>query len=467
MPPSANHCSPISFFPSIPDGKRCGETIRSIFDTAANPDKIVVGVIEQNDPEDDFCLSVYCGFYGVKTIRKQKIRTDMTKIIVEEGRTKCPRFDQIRLLAVFNVAAKGPADARALTRKIVGNEEFCLQVDAHTTFRQDWEKEAIEEWKKVGNEFAILSTVPADIAEKSDYEGWTATKSGEVPRQCLVTVAENDTPEYSSPADGKVVNLEKPLLSHAWSAAFSFAKCHIEETAPYDPFIPYVFGVEQFSRFARFWTRGYDVYTPTKNFIYHDYSSNGHDIKEWFRQRRERLRNESLHRVHTMLQIPGGDSSETAQANLGVYGLGRRRTIQQLMDFVGIDLVKKTGNRGHINCANKAWVPYDASTSPMANMFERATDLDPQPEFPLRDQLVFYQQVDQQGEVHEELVIAEQKEAMTPLVHTTVSSDPPASTLFILWIFGLIVWCAYFINIRGNGVTHSQARKKKGGTKDV
>ena len=152
--------------------------------------------------------------------------------------------------------------------------------------------------------------------------------------------------EYSSPADGKVVNLEKPLLSHAWSAAFSFAKCHIEETAPYDPFIPYVFGVEQFSRFARFWTRGYDVYTPTKNFIYHDYSSNGHDIKEWFRQRRERLRNESLHRVHTMLQIPGGDSSETAQANLGVYGLGRRRTIQQLMDFVGIDLVKKTGNRG-------------------------------------------------------------------------------------------------------------------------
>ena len=139
---------------------------------------------------------------GVKTIRKQKIRTDMTKIIVEEGRTKCPRFDQIRLLAVFNVAAKGPADARALTRKIVGNEEFCLQVDAHTTFRQDWEKEAIEEWKKVGNEFAILSTVPADIAEKSDYEGWTATKSGEVPRQCLVTVAENDTPVSSFQPNG-------------------------------------------------------------------------------------------------------------------------------------------------------------------------------------------------------------------------------------------------------------------------
>lgn len=46
------------------DGKRCGETLRSIFETAKDPDKVVVGVIEQNDPEDEFCLSVYCGFYG-------------------------------------------------------------------------------------------------------------------------------------------------------------------------------------------------------------------------------------------------------------------------------------------------------------------------------------------------------------------------------------------------------------------
>jgi hypothetical protein len=57
--------------------------------------------------------------------------------------------------------------------------------------------------------------------------------------------------------DGKAENLQKPLLSHAWSAGFSFSKCHLEESAPYDPFTPYVVGVEPFARFARFWTRGY------------------------------------------------------------------------------------------------------------------------------------------------------------------------------------------------------------------
>jgi len=52
-------------------------------------------------------------------------------------------------------------------------------------------------------------------------------------------------------------DLKKPVLSHAWSAAFSFAKCHLEESAPYDPFAMYAMPIEQFTRYARFWTRGY------------------------------------------------------------------------------------------------------------------------------------------------------------------------------------------------------------------
>ena len=46
------------------DGKRCAETIRSIFENAKDPDKVIIGVIEQNSPEDDFCLAVYCDHYG-------------------------------------------------------------------------------------------------------------------------------------------------------------------------------------------------------------------------------------------------------------------------------------------------------------------------------------------------------------------------------------------------------------------
>ena len=119
----------------------------------------------------------------------------MTKIIVVEDREeKCPRFKQIRHVAFFNVASSGPNSARALTRKIVGNEEFCMQIDAHTTFVPNWDEIAKNEWINAKNEFAIISNAPAPLADMNEYESWTGSKSGQVPRQCLVRFADNEIP---------------------------------------------------------------------------------------------------------------------------------------------------------------------------------------------------------------------------------------------------------------------------------
>jgi len=394
-------------------------------------------------------------------------------MVVEGREEKCPRFHQIRQVSFFNIAASGPAGARALTRKVVGNEEYCLQIDAHTDFVPQWDALAKADWKKIGNEFAIISTVPASKADMPDYENWTGGKNGEVPRQCLVRIADNDIPEFPSPTEGKATGLETPLLSHAWSAAFSFSKCHIEETAPYDPFTQYVFGAEQFSRFARFWTRGYDVYTPTKNIVYHDYTNNGHDIKEWFKQRRERVRKQGLLRTKTFLGIEGpeGVSMEVAHANLGIYGLGKRRSLKQLQDFVGIDLTKRQGNKG-TSCAVMSWVPYDASVSPIEHLYDKATDLDPQPEFTLRSEFNFY--IESEPEEDKFMVIDAdpiQEQDALPVANTTVTAggSPPFMMLLMLWIFGLIVWCMVFVN-NGSSSRPGKKRafkKKAGGVKDV
>ena len=153
---------------------------------------------------------------------------------------------------------------------------------------------------------------------------------------------------YPPRGDGKVQDLSQPLLAHSWSAGFSFSKCHLEESAPYDPFTPYVMGVEQFARYARFWTRGYDVYTPTQNIVYHNYQENpdGHGTMEWMKQRRERFRQQSLRRIKSYLQLPTGGGNDGHQeeqvdenlSNLGIYGLGKRRTLKQMADFIGITM---------------------------------------------------------------------------------------------------------------------------------
>ena len=46
------------------DGERCAETIKSIFENAKNPDKIMVGLIEEAAPEDKYCLEQYCDNQG-------------------------------------------------------------------------------------------------------------------------------------------------------------------------------------------------------------------------------------------------------------------------------------------------------------------------------------------------------------------------------------------------------------------
>lgn len=42
------------------DGERCAQTIKSVFENAKNPDKVIVGLIEEAEPNDILCLEQYC-----------------------------------------------------------------------------------------------------------------------------------------------------------------------------------------------------------------------------------------------------------------------------------------------------------------------------------------------------------------------------------------------------------------------
>ena len=100
----------------------------------------------------------------------------------------------------------------------------------------------------------------------------------------------------------------------------------------------------------------YDVYTPTRSLVFHSYQPQpeNHGINEWFKQRRDRIRTRSLLRIKTTIEVKGGDPSDTFKANMGIYGIGKRRSLAQLNDFVGINLAEGTGN-AQVNCFVGAW----------------------------------------------------------------------------------------------------------------
>lgn len=150
-------------------------------------------MVEQNAPEDKFCLEAYCETYGASTVKRERIRADMVKVVAKgDQQSTCPHFNQIRLVAFYHIAAKGPMHARSMNRKSLGNEEFCMQVDAHTTFVQNWDTMVVEEWKATENEFGVISTAPAPKAHMSDY--LDGDKVGAVPRQCKVFWRDNGFP---------------------------------------------------------------------------------------------------------------------------------------------------------------------------------------------------------------------------------------------------------------------------------
>jgi hypothetical protein len=97
--------------------------------------------------------------------------------------------------------------------------------------------------------------------------------------------------------------------------------------------------------------------------------------------------------------------------------------------------------------------------------------LDPQPEFPLRTELTFYEEIEQpvglQIDLGQDPVLEIRK---VKAVHGSDSNEFPVFTILILWVFGLVVWCALFVHQGGSTKQKKKRRKKKGSSdtfKDV
>ena len=235
----------------------------------------------------------------------------------------------------------------------------------------------IEMFHRAKNDYAVLTTYVADI-EQND------TDPTNVPQLCMVEMSNT----WRNLGTKFCERLLRPKLQNvAWGAGLSFNKCHAELNVPYDPFLPNVFNGEELSRGIRFFTHGYDMYTPDKVLVTHDY--HGHqsnpNVHTWGRKQNDALlrggdRDEkdlssdmSIF-MDKILQIsPSVTPNGTDRLNvlMGItknpsafakiapsrYGLGDRRTLQDSIEFSGFDPVKRKMTKN--TCGNLAWVPFE------------------------------------------------------------------------------------------------------------
>lgn len=323
----------------------CPHTLFNAYSKAMYPKRLSIGVVQQNAPGDIDCFDEYCNL-----------------MLTSMGRTysgkpsDCPYSENIRMLRVPSTQAKGPTWGRAKAAGLLRDEEFCMQTDAHMDFVPYWDVHLMGMWASTGNEYAVLSTYVADSTQLQFNLDGKAGLNGlhEVPHLCMVTL---------DGAHGLVRvwgtkcarNLPKPKLTNAvWGAGLSFSKCHAERKAVYDPHTPFIFDGEEFSRAVRFWTWGYDIYTPNRVFVVHNYKQSQSDRNhfDWYRSvpdPKEGTVEQSVFRLKTLFEIAGGEPRPADRLRLhqSKYGLGDRRTFDQVIQFSGID------TRGHRILANR------------------------------------------------------------------------------------------------------------------
>ncbi|RHY62733.1 hypothetical protein DYB38_010815 [Aphanomyces astaci] len=304
---------------SFRDGSRCGYTIFTGLQRATYPSRVHFGVVDQLDDGDESCLDAYC-----------KLARDAWP-----DHRDCRYKKQITVDTRQASTSRGPSVARHYQQALVGDQDFCLQLDAHSIFTRDWDSRLVQEWGRANNEMAVLTTYLHAYSPSYVDEMGTNIDPGQYPHLCTTVRGGNKC--VRNEGASMLLGAEQPQLSALWGAGLSFSKCHAETRVRIDPHTLWMFDGEEFLRASHLWTYGYDMYSPSISVIYHNYSS--------------------VPERHTVgLSVFGPVDEE----DLNLYQYGPVRSFEQYLAFAGIDLATDTPDRG--SCKQLRWQPYQDAT---------------------------------------------------------------------------------------------------------
>lgn len=295
----ASFCDPLLAF-----------TLRSAHERAADPSRLVFGVVEQALPGE---------------------ATDFAEPWAEA---------QARWLRVDALQSRGACWARALAMSLYQDEAWFLQLDSHMWFDEGWDERLLHwaRWAAERHPRHLLTCYPnaftmVDGAPQVQLAGTSV----------LAHVVRDDSRfEADHPLlsfEGVPVDSDEPLPGLHLGAGCLFAPGRFVRELPYDPQL-YFLGEEQ-SLALRAYTRGWDILHPPAMPIYHQYlGAETARLLHWSPQVQARralswqaLADAGRRRLRALLW---------EGADLGVYGLGTVRTLADYAAFSGIDYAARS-----------------------------------------------------------------------------------------------------------------------------
>lgn len=276
-------------------------TIEDCLRKAKYPDNLVFGICLQSE-EDDNCLDNY-------------------------------KHNKQFIIKHINWSeARGPAYARGIIYDMFSDEDYFFQIDCHTRFFDNWDENIINcfnECKKINNK-AIISHYPVNINDMGKKNNTIVNIS---------TVRCIDI-NMGIKTHGRHVNVTScPTKSWGISAAMLFFDKIAHRDIPFDKDI--YFGLqfeEQVVLAARYWTNGYDIFTPNKHIIATEYLTNINRQKKKV-PRISKLQKETYDRLCHIMKLKYNSKYDDTQNSR----LGNERTIEDYYKMLQIyNKVKET-----------------------------------------------------------------------------------------------------------------------------
>lgn len=253
---------------------------------------------------------------------------------------KTLKHKNFTILKIPHEKSKGVCWARSLIQEKYNNEAYVLQLDSHHRFVKNWDDICIKQIKslqKKGHKKPILTAyLPSyepnnDPAERVNIP-WELKFDRFLPQGPAM-------PQPESIDDWK--KLKKPVGARLYSAHFIFTIGDYYKEVLYDPGL--YFHGEEVSLAIRAYTHGYDIFHPHKLIAWHHYTRVGFsrhwdDVKDW-----EPSNEKSFRRYRKMVGLEDNDE------DLGIYGLGTERTLDDYIKYSGIDVRNKKVHKKVLN----------------------------------------------------------------------------------------------------------------------
>lgn len=276
----------------------CQWTVNDLFDKAAHPERIFVGICLQADPKKD---------------RNCLVKPPFTK--------------QLRELRFDPAESRGLGWARAHAQKLWDGEDYALQIDSHMRFVSDWDERMLANLAACDSANPVLTVYPPAYTPPNQLDLTAEPRvqcTGEFTDSGILLCAARPLPAG--------VEATGPLPTACLAGGFVFGASAWLQSVPHDPEI--YFNGEEIALAARLWTHGFDLFSPTETLLFHYYKRvesprPWSDDSGWHEKHRM-----SLTRLAQLLTPDRVSPRE--QIDLGVYGLGTERSLAEYEAYAGI-----------------------------------------------------------------------------------------------------------------------------------